>query len=101
MRVPVARRAGQLTDSDFSEEDVARFHRLMTELVGLCGEIGARRTSDGAWAPASSGLLEQFGESTQLIAEISRKLNRTRGGIRRIHGRARERGWLRSHGRIR
>ncbi|EYT80047.1 hypothetical protein ACFPC0_12090 [Streptomyces andamanensis] len=101
MRVPVARRAGQLTDSDFSEEDVAQFHRLMTDLAALCGAVGERRTPDGAWAPASSGLFEQFGESMQLIAEISRKLNTTRGGIRRIHGRARERGRLRSLGRIR
>ncbi|AOR31003.1 hypothetical protein BFF78_08070 [Streptomyces fodineus] len=81
----------QLADDDFTNADVAEFHRLMAEIVVVCKAIGELHTPGGEWAPTASGLLEQFEESMQVTANISRQLNRTRRGIRRITERARTR----------
>lgn len=91
MRAPTVRNTRQLTDSDFSQEDVAEFHRLMTELLTTCRTLGEHYAPEGHWGPSMVGLLEQFGESMQVIAQISRRLNQTRTGMRKIADRARER----------
>ncbi|GGW60269.1 hypothetical protein GCM10010503_41940 [Streptomyces lucensis JCM 4490] len=89
MRAPQNGR--HLTDDHFTKEDVAEFHRLMGELLSTCRAIGEQYAPEGAWAPSTPGLLEQFGESMQVIADISRPVNKTRAGLRRIAGRARQR----------
>ncbi|GHE14766.1 hypothetical protein GCM10010339_87010 [Streptomyces alanosinicus] len=91
MCVPTMRDTPQLTESDFSKEEVAEFHRLMTALLTACKTVGERHAPEGNWVPSNIGLHEQFGESMQVIAHISRQLNQTRTGMRRITGRARER----------
>ncbi|MYW14614.1 hypothetical protein GT039_03160 [Streptomyces sp. SID2955] len=91
MHVPALQPVRQLTDSDFTKEDVAEFHRLMTALLATCETVVDRYAVEGVWAPSASGLLGQFGETMQVAAEISQRLNQTRSGIRRIAGRARER----------
>ncbi|OIJ93594.1 hypothetical protein [Streptomyces monashensis] len=91
MRTPAVRDAQWVTESDFTDADWAEFHRLMTELVTTCKEVVEQHAPDGVWAPSSSGIFDQFGESMLVIADISRSLNKARGGMRRISGRARER----------
>ncbi|MGW1917068.1 hypothetical protein ACWCQS_41980 [Streptomyces sp. NPDC002076] len=91
MRAPTVRKALQLTDGDFTEADVAEFHRLMAEIVVVCKAIGELYAPGGEWDPTASGLLEQFEESMQVTADISRQLNKTRRGIRRITDRTRTR----------
>ncbi|MYQ96609.1 hypothetical protein GTY20_37925 [Streptomyces sp. SID4946] len=91
MHVPTLQHVRQLTDSDFTKEDVAEFHRLMTALLAACKTTVDHYAVEGVYAPSASGLFEQFGETMQAITEVSRRLNQTRSGIRRIAGRARER----------
>ncbi|MFE9533344.1 hypothetical protein [Streptomyces sp. NPDC006691] len=64
----------------------------MAEIVVMCKAIGELYTLGDEWAPTASGLPEQFEESIQVTANISRQLNRTRRGIRRITDRARTHG---------
>ncbi|MET9760083.1 hypothetical protein ABZ016_13670 [Streptomyces sp. NPDC006372] len=81
----------QLHTEDFTQADVEEFHRLMTTLLATCRTIANEHAPDGAWTPNNTDLFDQFGESMQLIAAVSRTLNSTRGGIRRIGDRARQR----------
>ena len=89
MRAPTEPNVHQLTVEDFTDEDVAEFHRLMGELLTKCTAVGRQHAPEGTWVPSGSGLFDQMAESMQLFAEISRTLNHTRAGIRRIGGRAR------------
>lgn len=57
-----------------------------------------RARPGGVWKPHASDLFHQFGESMALIADVSRALNSSRGGIRRISGRARQRLYDRTAG---
>ncbi|MET9078230.1 hypothetical protein ABZX95_40255 [Streptomyces sp. NPDC004232] len=91
MHTPAVWDAQRLAESDFSEADLAEFHRLMTELITTCKEVVEHHAPDGVWTPSSSVIFDQFGESMVVIADISRSLNKARGGMRRISGRARER----------
>lgn len=63
----------------------------MTGLLTTCRQVVEQHAPEGVWRPSSASLFEQFGESMEAIAEVSRTLNQARGGIRRIGGRARER----------
>ncbi|MDV9173049.1 hypothetical protein R6V09_23400 [Streptomyces sp. W16] len=81
----------RLTIDDFTDEDVAEFHRLMSELLTKCASVGEQHAPEGTWAPSTDGLFDQMAESMQLVAEVSRALNHTRAGIRRVGGRARQR----------
>jgi hypothetical protein len=89
MRAPTEPNVHQLTVEDFTDEDVAEFHRLMGELLTKCTAVGRQHAPEGTWVPSASGLFDQMAESMQLFADISRTLNHTRAGIRRIGGRAR------------
>jgi len=91
MRGPTARNMYHLTIDDFTDEDVAEFHRLMSELLTKCASMGEQHAPEGTWAPSTAGLFDQMAESMQLVAEVSRALNHTRAGIRRVGGRARQR----------
>ncbi|OIJ98913.1 hypothetical protein BIV23_29205 [Streptomyces monashensis] len=91
MHAPTVRTALQLAEDDFTKADVAEFHRLMAEMVVVCKAIGELYKPGSEWAPTASGLLDQFEESIQVTADISRQLNKTRRGIRRITDRARTR----------
>lgn len=74
---------------DFTRNDVEAFRRLMTELVDKCRTVGEQHPAE--WQPSSPDLLHQFNESMMIIADLSRTLNQSRRGIRRILGRARYR----------
>ncbi|MEU6557024.1 hypothetical protein ABZ915_43270 [Streptomyces sp. NPDC046915] len=76
---------------DFTQADVDKFHRLMTELLATCQKVADDHTCEGAWTPSTADLIDQLGESKTLIADISRTLNRTRSGIRKISEGARQR----------
>ncbi|MEV0479964.1 hypothetical protein AB0I69_04975 [Streptomyces sp. NPDC050508] len=91
MRGPTAPNMFRLTIDDFTDEDVAEFHRLMSELLTKCTSVGQQHAPEGTWVPSTSGLFEQMAESMQVVAEVSRALNHTRAGIRRVGGRARQR----------
>ncbi|NUV61579.1 hypothetical protein [Streptomyces sp. CAI-85] len=91
MYVPTPRNVRKLTDSDFTKGDVAEFHRLMAELLATCRTVVDQYEVDGVWSPSTSGLFTQFGETVQVMSELSRRINETRSGMRRITGRARER----------
>ncbi|MGX9886489.1 hypothetical protein [Streptomyces sp. NPDC002276] len=91
MRGPTAPNMYQLTIDDFTDEDVVEFHRLMSELLTKCASVGQRHAPEGTWAPSTAGLFEQMAESMQVVSEVSRALNDTRSGIRRVGGRARQR----------
>lgn len=99
MRGPTARNMYRLTINDFTDEDVAEFHRLMSELLTKCASVGERHAPEGTWVPSTAGLFDQMAESMQLVAEVSRALNHTRAGIRRVGGRARQRLYDRVSGR--
>ncbi|WOT40612.1 hypothetical protein [Streptomyces coeruleorubidus] len=86
----------QLHTEDFTQADVEEFHRLMTILLTTCRSIADEHSPDGSWTPTNPELFGQFGESMQLIATVSRALNNTRRGIRRIDSRARQRLYDRS-----
>jgi hypothetical protein len=86
----------QLHTEDFTQADVEEFHHLMTALLTTCRSIADEHSPDGSWTPANPDLFDQFGESMQLIATVSRRLNSTRRGIRRISNRARQRLYDRS-----
>lgn len=64
--------------------DVAQLETLMTRLVGTCAAIGRQRTAEGRWQPASPGSEDEFAAARDIIEEISRTLNQTRRGIRKI-----------------
>lgn len=81
----------QLHTDDFTQADVEEFHHLMSALLTTCRSIADEHAPDGTWAPTNPDLFDQFGESMQLIATFSRRLNSTRRGIRRIGNRARQR----------
>jgi hypothetical protein len=81
----------QLTTTDFTKSDIDAFHDLMTDLLATCRTVASKHAPAGTWTPSTSHLFDQFGESMAVIAEISRALNSTRGGIRRIDARARQR----------
>ncbi|MGW1895096.1 hypothetical protein ACWCP6_33375 [Streptomyces sp. NPDC002004] len=87
MRASTARSAHQLNDSDLTKEDTAELNRLMVELLAKCNELGERQAPAGEWTASASGLLEQFGASTQAVAYLPRPLDR------RIAGRARDRSY--------
>lgn len=80
-----------LHSKDFPQADVDEFHRLMTDLLAVCRELAADNAPEDVWKPRSSDLFGQLSESMALIANLSRALNSTRGGIRRITGAARMR----------
>ncbi|GAA2615899.1 hypothetical protein GCM10010304_81630 [Streptomyces roseoviolaceus] len=86
----------QLHTEDFTQTDIEEFHRLMTTLLTTCRSIADEHSPDGSWTPTNPDLFDQFGESMQLIATVSRTLNSTRRGIRRIGNRARQRLYERS-----
>lgn len=98
MPAPTVPNAYQLIEDDFTGQDVAEFHRLMTELLTACRDVADQHTSDGAWKPSSAGLFSQFSESMTVIADVSRALNQTRRGIRTLGGRARQRSYNRALG---
>jgi tRNA U34 5-carboxymethylaminomethyl modifying GTPase MnmE/TrmE len=91
MHTPVARGGYRLTEDDFTHQDLVEFQQLVTDLLTACTSIGARHAPDGSWTPRARGVFEEFAESMQVLADLSRALNKTRRGIRRINGRARER----------
>lgn len=91
MRAPTVLTVLQLTGEDFTKADVAEFHCLMAEIVVVCKAIGERYSLGDEWVATAPDLLEQFEESMQVTADISRQLNKTRKGIRRITARARTR----------
>ncbi|MGP4091087.1 hypothetical protein [Streptomyces sp. KR55] len=84
----------KLRAESYTRTDVEEFRRLMTELVKECRTISEQH-ADG-WQPSSPDLLSEFGESMALIADLSRTLNHTRGGIRRINDGARHRSYSRA-----
>ncbi|MGC2997246.1 hypothetical protein ACPF8X_02270 [Streptomyces sp. G35A] len=81
----------QLHTENFTQADVDEFQRLMTALLTTCRSIADEHSPDGSWTPTNPDLFDQFDESMQLIATVSRALNSTRRGIRRIDNRARRR----------
>lgn len=91
MRAPTVRYAQQLTEDDFTNQDVTEFHQLMTELLTACRAAADKHAPKGVWETPASDLFSQFSESMAVIADVSRALNQTRGGIRRIGSRARQR----------
>ncbi|WP_393077956.1 hypothetical protein [Streptomyces sp. LN704] len=88
----------QLHTEDFSQTDIDEFRELVTELLVTCRSIADEHAPEGVWKPHASDLFHQFGESMALIADVSRALNSSRGGIRRISGRARQRLYDRTAG---
>ncbi|MFJ6728383.1 hypothetical protein ACIQPQ_26150 [Streptomyces sp. NPDC091281] len=99
MQAPVLFQAHRLTAEDFTEEDMAELHLLMSRLLTTCSSLGQRHAPDGEWAPAGSGACDHMAQSMELFADVSRILNKTRAGVRRIGGRARMRMYRRTHGR--
>ncbi|WP_229900794.1 hypothetical protein [Streptomyces capoamus] len=63
----------------------------MTDLLATCKKIAEHHAPEGTWVPSTSDLLGRFGESMQVMADISEQVNRTRRGMHRIANRARER----------
>ncbi|MGP4009962.1 hypothetical protein [Streptomyces sp. 4N124] len=80
----------QLNAESFTKTDVDEFHKRMTELVRTCQSV-ADQYPRGVWEPSTADVRDQFGESMVLIAEVSRTLNRSRWGIRKVWDRARQR----------
>ncbi|MFD7283648.1 hypothetical protein ACFV80_43325 [Streptomyces sp. NPDC059862] len=80
----------QLSTKDFTRTDVDDFRHLMSELVSTCQSI-ADQHPGGVWEPTTADLFDQFAESMVLMADVSRVLNKTRRGIRRIDANARQR----------
>ncbi|UXY32957.1 hypothetical protein [Streptomyces sp. HUAS TT20] len=79
------------TSTDFTQAEIAEYRSLVTGLLAACRRVADQHSPGGAWAPSSHDLPDQFGEAMGIIADLSRVLNGTRHGMRRIHGRARER----------
>lgn len=78
-----------LLPEHLTRAETDEFLRLMTHLVTVCRSV-AEEHPDG-WRPASPDRPVDFGASMALIADISRTLNQTRRGIRRIGDGARYR----------
>lgn len=78
-----------LLPEHLTRTETDEFLRLMTHLVAMCRSI-AEQHPDG-WRPPSPDRPVDFGASMALIADISRTLNQTRRGIRRISDGARYR----------
>lgn len=83
-----------LHEEDFTRTNVADYRQLMTDLISACRAIGERYPH--GWQPHSTDLQGEFGASMSLIADISRTLNHTRRGIRRINDEARHRSYSRA-----
>ncbi|MEV0634556.1 hypothetical protein AB0I77_06195 [Streptomyces sp. NPDC050619] len=86
----------QLTERDFTDQDVAEFRRLMTEFLTTCKTAAATHAPHGEWEPPASDLFGQFSDSMELIAEVSRALSHTRRDIRTINTQARMRAYDRT-----
>jgi hypothetical protein len=75
----------------FNTEDLKAIRTLMAELVSTCASIGSKYPTDYAWQPLVPGGDSQLSEAAEVLADLARTLNRTRAGIRKIHGQARRR----------
>ncbi|MFE1444097.1 hypothetical protein [Streptomyces sp. NPDC058739] len=69
-------------------EDLNAVRGLMDELVKTCASIGSRYCASDTGLSLSPGSGGQFSEVSEVLEELSRRLNRTRSGIRKIYARA-------------
>jgi hypothetical protein len=79
----------QRSAGDYTEGELVEFRGLMTDLLAACTASSTRYAPDGEWNPAGSP--EELDEAADLIADLSRTLNKTRRAIRKINAEARKR----------
>ncbi|MFJ5779953.1 acetyl-CoA carboxylase biotin carboxylase subunit family protein [Streptomyces sp. NPDC093094] len=78
----------------FTADDIHAFEGLMAELVSTCASIGSTYCADEKRQSLAPGLDSRLSEASEVLADLSRTLNRTRSGIRKIHAQAHRRALL-------
>jgi hypothetical protein len=75
----------------FNADDIQAFRTLMAELISTCASIGSRYHASDVWQPLAPSPNGQLSEASEVLADLSRTLNRTRAGIRKLHAQAHRR----------
>lgn len=93
MHAPTLAASQQVTDGQFTVEETAEFHRVVSGLLSVCAQVAASRAPDGLWQPQGSDFAEHRLEASDLLALLSRTLRLTRRDLREINNQARQRAW--------
>ncbi|MGW5657245.1 hypothetical protein [Streptomyces humi] len=75
--------------NDFTNAEFEEYRGLITELLADCKTVIDTHGPQGAWTPASPERPAQAAEAMTVLADLSRALNGTRTGLRRLDNRVR------------
>ncbi|GLV79372.1 hypothetical protein Shyhy02_73720 [Streptomyces hygroscopicus subsp. hygroscopicus] len=79
------------TIADYTEAEFGEYQRLIAVLLSGAKRVVDEHGPHGAWIPVSSERPDQVAEARGLIADLSRILNTSRNGLRRLDNRVRMR----------
>ncbi|MFI5752464.1 hypothetical protein ACIBBE_42960 [Streptomyces sp. NPDC051644] len=86
----------QLSADDYTPDDLATVHALVTSLLATAAATATRHAPSGAWEPRADSTLDRLGEASALLDDLSRAVVRGRRELRAIDTRARERFYTRA-----
>ncbi|MFF7987104.1 hypothetical protein ACFZDK_49890 [Streptomyces sp. NPDC007901] len=77
------------TITDFTDGEFDEYCSLITKLLTGCKDVIDKHGPQGSWTPASPERRAQVVEAMGVLADLSRALNGTRNGLRRLDSRVR------------